>query len=57
MQTGFSGGSWPGWLYKTTRSGSACGYSKECVDRFTDAMVSCKSEMIYETLREFDGAV
>ena len=29
---------------------------KECVDRLTDAKVSCKTE-IYETLREFDGAV
>jgi len=29
---------------------------KECVDRLTDAKVSCKTQ-IYETLREFDGAV
>ena len=29
---------------------------KECVDRLTDAKVSCKMQ-IYETLREFDGAV
>ena len=29
---------------------------KECVDRLTDAKVSCKTE-IYETLREFDDAV
>ena len=29
---------------------------KECVDRLTDAKVSCKTE-IYETLRKFDGAV
>ena len=29
---------------------------KECVDRLTDAKVSCKMQ-IYETLREFDDAV
>jgi hypothetical protein len=29
---------------------------KECVDRLTDAKVSCKTE-IYETLREFDDAL
>ena len=29
---------------------------KECVDRLTDAKVSCKTQ-IYETFREFDGAV
>ncbi len=28
---------------------------KECVDRLTDAKVSCKTQ-IYETIREFDGA-